>query len=133
MQTLEAGEFERLWKDELHALADELLTGDANALERCVRFVCAETRGDWHNRARAMMCRRLKHLELPRAHRERLLDAIAGRLLAGRFTEQFRDQLRLALHLDAHKTFAAAERAVKSEREHVRRLARWVLEHRQAG
>jgi len=60
-------EFEFLPKVELHQLADELLNHEPLIVERCVQFVLAETHGLWHGRARAMMCRRLKHCELGRA------------------------------------------------------------------
>lgn len=49
--------------------------------------------------------------------------------MAGNLSEQFRDQLRLAIHLDperasqkAHKCLAEASKA------HIRRLARWMVE-----
>jgi len=124
-------ECERMSKMQLHALADDLLSGATDAVERSVRFICAETKGLWHGRGRAMMCRRLKHLDLPRSHREHLVSVILDRLGTGRFSEQFRDQLRLAMHLDRDKTLAAARRARMSEKEYVRRTARWVLSHRE--
>ena len=126
-ELLEAREFEQMSKLDVHALADALTSGEAHVLERAVRFICAETEGLWHGRGRAMMCRRLKHLELPRAHRDRLLHAILGRLNSGHFSEQFRDQLRLAMRLDKEETVAAARSALDSRKEHVRRYARWVL------
>jgi hypothetical protein len=54
------------------------------------------------------------------------------RLASGHFSEQFRDQLRLAMHLSDEKTFAVARRALKSEKDHVRRFGRWVLSHQEA-
>jgi hypothetical protein len=123
----EAHEFERMSKRDVRALADAMTSGATDAVEKSVRFVCADTEGLWHGRGRAMMCRRFKHLELPRAHRELLLDAILERLSSGQFSEQFRDQLRLAMHLSRDKTIAAARRSLASPKDHVRRYARWVL------
>ena len=128
-ELLETQEFERMSKRHVRALADELTSGATQVVENCVHFVCAETKGLWHGRGRAMMCRRLKHLELPRAHRERLLRVILERLDSGEFSEQFRDQLRLAMHFDSEKAFAVARRALSSHKDHVRRYARWVLSH----
>jgi hypothetical protein len=125
----EAQEFERMSKRDVRALADELGSGAADVVAKCVRFICAETKGVWHGRGRAMMCRRLKHLELPGADRDRLVHVIVGRLESGHFSEQFRDQLRLAMHLSSAKSFAAARRALDSPKDHVRRYARWVLSH----
>jgi len=132
MQRLETHEFEQMPKADVIDLADELKSGSVEAVEKAVRFVCAETGGFWHGRGRAMMCRRMKHLELPRAHRERLANAILGRLESGHFSEQFRDQLRLAMQLDERKSYAVARKALSSDREYVKRYARWVLSHQEA-
>src|SRR5262249_18018138 len=93
-----------LSKPALHDLAnglDPVASNHAEALERCIEFVLAETEGLWHGRARAMMCRRLKHCELTPDQRRQLVSCITERLATGNFSEQFRDQLRLALHLDS--------------------------------
>jgi hypothetical protein len=132
VRRLETQDFENMTKLEVRSLADELPSGSVDAIERTVRFVCAETQGLWHGRGRAMMCRRLKHLELPRAHRDRLIGVILERLLGGHFSEQFKDQLRLALHIDAAKTLAAARGAAVSGRPHIRRYALWLLSQDEA-
>ena len=116
-----------LSKPGLHALADRLLVDEAEAVERCVAFVLVESRGFWHNRARAMMSRRLKHCSLSAAQRGALVACITGRLAAGTFAEQFKDQLRLALHLDLAATRRAAAACLDSPAAHVRRHAAWVL------
>jgi len=116
-------------KSELHELADGLLRSEPWAVVRCVEFILAETRGLWHGRARALMCRRLKHCELTPGQKERLVAGITGRLAAGDFSEQFKDQLRLALHLDGPRTFAAARECAARPMLHVRRYAVWVLSH----
>ena len=80
-------EFEHLSKLDLLRLAEDLLDYDPIVVDYCVAFVCAETRGLWHGRARAMMCRRLKHAELGRSQREKLQSCILGRLEEGNFSE----------------------------------------------
>src|SRR4051794_3705174 len=92
-------------------------------------YVCAETAGLWHGRGRAMMCRRLKHIHLSRDQKNRLAERILQRLSRGQFSEQFRDQLRLTLHLEPGRTFATAKRALEIGKPHVRRYAKWVLSH----
>jgi hypothetical protein len=122
-----------LSKIELHELADGLVLDEDAYLERCVAFVILESQGYWHGRARAMLCRRLKHCRLGRTHQTQLVDCILGRLVSGGFSEQFKDQLRLALHLDPAASLAAARRAVGSPRRHVARYATWVLAHEPDG
>ena len=120
-------EFETLSKVELHQLADGLLSSESLVVERCVQFVLAETHGLWHGRARAMMCRRLKHCELGRTHRSELVTCITNRLSHGNFSEQFKDQLRLAMRLDLEKTLKVAHSCLSSPMHHVKRYAEWVL------
>jgi hypothetical protein len=98
----------RLSKPGLHDLADRLLADEPDAVERCVAFLIAESRGFWHNRARAMMSRRLKHCTLSAAQRDALVAGITTRLVTGAFPEQFKDQLRLALRIDPAATRRAA-------------------------
>lgn len=132
-QPLPASGFETMSKIEVRALADALREGGAEMVETCVRFVCAETVGFWHGRGRAMICRRLKHVDLTQDQSNRIVSAILHRLSSGTFSEQFRDQLRLALHLDKSGTIALAKHAAASEKAHVRRLAGWVLSHEPSG
>ena len=120
-------EFPLLSKQELHALADGLLEGDPWSIDRCIAFVLAETKGLWHGRARAMMCRRLKHCDFGRTNRRKLVTCILGRLRTGKFSEQFKDQLRLALSLDRPYTLEQCELALHSEVAHVRRYGAWLL------
>jgi hypothetical protein len=123
---------QQLSKIELHRLADGLLVEEPGAVETCVRFVIAESTGHWHGRARAMICRRLKHIELELSQREMLVECITARLASGRFSEQFRDQLRLALALDPEKTYACARAGAASAKPYIRRYATWVLAHASA-
>jgi hypothetical protein len=126
---LPINEFEALTKVQLHELADNLLIEEPAAIEKCVEFIAAETEGLWHGRARAMMCRRLKHCPLSELQRDLLVVRITERLAAGHFAEQFRDQLRLAMHLDPSHTFKIARGCVTNSKPHVRRYAEWVLSH----
>ena len=121
---------ERFTKPELHALCDRLEAGDPDALRVCIEFFIVESRGRWHNRARAMMARRFKHSALTPDQRRRLCGAVAERLRTGRFTEQFRDQLRLLRHLDPDAACRVAQQCLASPVPHVRRHATWLEAHR---
>ncbi len=114
-------------KGELHAIADRLPLKDPTAISDCIRFIEADSKGLGHGRVRALMCRRLKHCPLSPAQRGRLVTCIAERLCTGRFSEQFHDQLRLALRLDAPRLFAAAHSCMHHSRDYVRRYAGWIL------
>lgn len=120
-------EFSFLTREELHALADELRTCEPFPIQRCVDFILAETKGLWHGRARALMCRRLKHCALGRTHRTALVECITRRLASGRFSEQFKDQLKLALHLDPERTLAVCRDCLEGAKLHVRRYAQWAI------
>ena len=114
-------------KLDVRAIVDAVRSGDAHAVEGAVQFACAESVGMWHGRGRAALCRRLKHVPLTADQQTRLVTAIVGRLRTGAFSQQFRDQLRLALLLDRDATIAAGRAASGSP--HVRRMAAWVLAH----
>jgi hypothetical protein len=120
-------ELSTLSKVALHELADGLRSPEPEILDRCVEFVVADTVGNWHGRARAMICRRLKHCELSPAQRAQLLKRICARLSEGTFSEQFKDQLRLALHLDLEYTLRVARKCRESQKSYVRRYAEWAL------
>jgi hypothetical protein len=119
-------DFRSFSKRELEELADRLLAPDPIAVEWCVTFFEKETRGVGHGRVRAKIARRLKHCELGKLQRNRLTDVILRRLAEGRFSEQFTDQLRLALHLDRSRTIEAAIACRDSPLAHVRRRSEWV-------
>ena len=120
-------DFSSLSKQELRALADRLAEQEPVSIGCCVEFVLLETKGNGHGRARALMCRRLKHCELSRPSKRKLLACILQRLQCGKFSEQFKDQLRLAMCLDPKQTSDACERAASSEFAYVRRYADWLL------
>jgi len=123
-------EFDHQDKYSLHRLADGLLSCNNEARDSCVKFILTETRGRGHGRARAMMCRRLKHCDVSHEQRNQLVDCIMNRLVTGNFSEQFRDQLRLAIHLEPQRTFKLAHKCLaNASKVHIRRLATWVIEH----
>lgn len=121
--------FQQLSKTQLHELADGILREDPTAIASCVDFVCSESSGLWHGRARAMMCRRLKHCPITDEQHNRLVACIIKRLTTGQFSEQFRDQLRLALQLDPERIFSAAKACHSGTSDHVNRLSTWVFLH----
>jgi hypothetical protein len=121
------GYFERFEKMELLELANRLLEQDPIAIELCVAFFEVETSGIWHNRARAMIARRLKHCRLSKDQRTGLVRVILDRLSSGRFAQQFKDQLRLAIQLEPNRVRAVASTCQDAAPDHVRRYAAWVL------
>jgi hypothetical protein len=76
-----------------------------------------------------MMCRRFKHIELPKEDADRLVVSILRQFEDGRFAEQFRDLLRLALKLDLDATNDVARRLAEDSRSYVRRQAEWILKN----
>lgn len=121
--------FDDLTKDQLHELADRLLHHDHKAIAESVAFLEVETRGVWHGRARAMLARRLKHCPLSQEQQARLVETITWRLITGNFSEQFKDQLRLVLHLDRRAALATARICATHRKAYVRRYAQWILAH----
>jgi hypothetical protein len=113
-------------KGELWTLADRLLEGTPEVVEQCVAFIETESFGLWHGRARAKMSRRMKHINLTAGQRRRLVTVILNRLANGQFSEQFKDQLRLAVRLDRRTAFEAA-RKCQGSGGYIQRYAEWVL------
>lgn len=115
----------------LHNLADRLWLDDSEAVEMCILFVEADTLVGvgGHGRTLARMCRRLKHCTLSASQSQRLVSCIMERLDSGNFSQQFKDQLKLALHLDVRTTLAVALACCKDSRDYVRRYAEWIVTH----
>ncbi|MEG4226740.1 hypothetical protein QUA35_12240 [Microcoleus sp. N9_B2] len=115
----------------LHEFVDRLLLDDSEAVEMCILFVEADTLVGvaGHGRARARMCRRLKHCTLTASQSQRLVFCITERLDSGHFSQQFKDQLRLALHLDLQTTLAVALACSNDSCDYVRRYAEWIVTH----
>ena len=118
-------------KSDLLTLANGLLSSDTESIRQCIEFVEFDSEGIWHGRARAMMCRRFKHVELSIADSERLVVAVLNRFKSGQFSEQFRDMLKLALTLDRDSTVSLARILAVDSRDYVRYHAEWILRNHQ--
>ena len=110
-------------KSELQDLIVRVTDGDHDALCQSVDFFCAESFGIWHNRARAKLSRYFKNHPPSKDLLERMVDVVIWRLLAGQFSEQFTDQLKMALRFDPQRMAEAAEEASRSKKEYVQRYA----------
>ena len=110
-------------------LTDRLLLNDPEAVETSIKFIESNSQDGGHGRVRALMCRRLKHCTLTPQQCTRLVRYVVERLYTGAFAQQFKDELRLILALDAQALFEAALESRTDEREYVRRHAEWILAH----
>lgn len=116
-----------LTKMELHQLVNEVHQQNRDAISRAVEFVCAESLGLWHNRARAKLCRHFKNHPPSNEERKRMVEAICSRLVQGHFYEQFKDQLSMAIRFAPDRMTDAAAEAAQSDKDYVRRYASWVV------
>jgi hypothetical protein len=114
-------------KPELIALIDRLKRGDDEVIHELVVFTLTESRGLWHGRARAKICRNLKNHPPDATLQSNLVDTIAERLIYGRFSEQFRDQLSMAIRFAPDRMRTIAESLLTSDKTYVRRYADWVI------
>ena len=115
------------YKNELAELIEQLKAGNLLAVERCIDFFLAETRGLWHGRARAKICRNLKNLPLDKRTKDRLVATIVRRLETGNFSEQFKDQLTMAIRFRPCWLHDSATQLLGSPKGYVQRYASWVL------
>lgn len=99
----------------------------AGGREEAVLFLAAGSRGMQHNRQRALLARRLKHVALKQDQKGLLVTSILAKLASGDIDERFMDQLRLCLSLDVAMTLRSARALLLSEKEYVRRYARRIL------
>jgi hypothetical protein len=123
--------FAELWirtltKADLRSLIEAVKCGDQESVSNAVVFVASESFGMWHNRARASLCRHFKNHPPSDDDRRRMVATIAKRLVEGRFSEQFKDQLAMAIRFDPVRLSEAANIASDSQREYIRRYADWV-------
>ena len=116
-----------LTKGELHDLIDATKAGDSDAVKQSVAFVTVESFGYWHNRARAKLCRHFKNHPPSPNQCARMVGAICGRLTSGKFYEQFKDQLSMAIRFDRDSMQKAANVALTSDREYIVRYGNRVL------
>lgn len=119
----------QLTKVDLYQLIEAVKAGDRDSISKATLFVAHESFGLWHNRARAKLCRHFKNH--PPAQTEdcnRMIDAIIQRLIDGRFSEQFMDQISMAIRHDPQRLYAAAIAASTSEKAYIRRYAKRALQ-----
>ena len=115
-------------KQDLDVLIAWVQRDDAHAISEAVAFTLAESRGIWHGRARAKICRNLKGRNIDPRLREALVQTICNRLVTGKFSQQFKDQLTMALRFRPAQMQQCAQEALESPKWYVRRYARWVLD-----
>ena len=115
-----------LTKAKLNELISEVKCNDPDATLKAVAFVNAESFGIWHNRARAKLCRHFKNHPPSADDRDHMVVTIANRLLEGRFYEQFKDQLSMAIRFSPDRLGHVAAIAANSDRDYIRRYGYWV-------
>ena len=122
-----AADFFCLGEYDLHDIADQMRDATSpDLVEFCARFVVADTKRNGHGRIRALLCRRLKHVTVTPEQSSLLVECILDRFVRGDFGEQFRDQLRLALHLDRTARLSAGTAMLESPKQYLRRHATWM-------
>lgn len=114
----------------LAELIEQFREGDEDATRYCLEFFHRESKGIWHGRARAKIARNLQPHRTSSSDSEKLLTTVLGRLSTGNFSEQFKDQLDLALRISPARTLDAANRGLSSSKDHVRRYCKWTIERR---
>ena len=114
----------------LHAFVEAFdgRTVDRSQIKMALHFFVANTRGAWHNRARARLARKFKWVTLSAQDRWLLLEAIIKKWREGEVDEQFRDQLRLAILFDCAYVEQIASQFVTDRRASHATLqfAKWV-------
>lgn len=118
--------FEHLVKSDLQALIEKLKSGDPLAITPAVNFFVRESRGIWHGRARAKICRYLKNAPLAEEIKELLTTTVVRRLTTGNFSEQFKDQLSMAIRFRPEQLNDVAIGLLDSDKDYVKRYASWV-------
>jgi hypothetical protein len=121
-------EAEAYGKQDLDDLIEAVQRNEAGAIKEAVAFFLAESRGLWHGRARAKICRNFKNRGLSQDVQSVLVEAICQRLTSGRFSQQFKDQLTMAIRFRPDEMHRSATHALASKKYHVRKYAKWVLQ-----
>jgi hypothetical protein len=80
-----------------------------------------------NGRRRARLCRRLKHVELSAEQTERCLTVILQRLATGDFSQNFKDEIGLAVHLDSARTFKVALSLIEHPKQYIAKYATWII------
>jgi len=115
-------------KAELNDMIERVKRGDRSLVYELVVFTLAESWGIWHGRARAKICRYLRNHPPDATLQSKLVDTVCTRLETGRFSQQFRDQLRMAIRFSADRMRLLADSLLSSEKMYIRRSAAWVLQ-----
>jgi hypothetical protein len=118
---------EQYRKTQLHKLIERVKQNHADAIDEAVAFCLAESRGLWHGRARAKICRNLKARNIPREFKDLLVEEICTRLTTGNFSEQFKDQLAMAIRFRPKEMQSCAQQAACSDKLYVQQYAKWVI------
>lgn len=71
------------------------------------------------------MCLKLAAVSLRQSQREELTQCILHRLLTGKFSEQFKDQLKFIIRTNPQWVRSEVKKGLLSEKEHVRRYCAW--------
>lgn len=90
-------------------------------------FLQRNSRGYWHNRGRAALCRYFKRNPPSKRDCEAIGNAIATKLISGFIDEQFKDQLRFAIVHTPDILRRAAYVAAESNNPIACQHADWVL------
>ncbi|MDF2447202.1 MAG: hypothetical protein K0S46_2438 [Moraxellaceae bacterium] len=98
-----------------------------SGIDTAIRFLVDSSRAFGHNRHRALIARRLKHVPLSPEQADVVVEGILKKLREGDIDEQFMDQLRLCHHLSPERTRAVATELLGAEKEYIRRYAGRVL------
>ena len=113
-------------KGELGDLINRVKGNDSDAIEEAIAFTVRESFGIWHGRARASICRNLRNKDISEADKDLLVECICNRLLSGNFSEQFKEQLTMAVRFRPDELLECALQALKSDKEYIRRYGAWV-------
>jgi hypothetical protein len=115
-------------KPELHEMIALVRSGDSHALGLAFDFVIGESKHMWHGRARANLCRAFKNMTLEPWQKSVLVRTIQKRLETGNFSQQFKDQIVMAIRFDRRSMQNSAEALLDSPIRHVKRNAAWTIE-----
>jgi hypothetical protein len=66
-------------------------------------------------------------MQLSAEQAERCLTVILQRLMAGKFSQNFKDELGLAVHLDPARTFKVGHSLLEHPKQYIAKYAAWVI------
>ncbi len=115
-------------KCSLFQMIEDMKRGDLAARDYCISFLIIETDGVWHGRARAKISRNLPANHVDTKTANQVVRAVGERLVSGRFSEQFKDQINLGLRLLPDLKLSFAKQGLISKKQYVRRYSNWTIE-----